>query len=64
MRFLVLLSELDNALGETEIIKDDTVKTVVSGLDVLPTRLETPLSPEGDISRLGSHWLARCIFMV
>ena len=45
MGFLAyLLSELDNALGEAKIIKDETV---VSGLDVLEDRLETPLSLEG-----------------
>ena len=38
------MSELDNALGEAKIIKDELV---VSGLDVLQDRLETPLSPEG-----------------
>ena len=55
MRFLVLLSELDNALGETEIIKDETVKTVVSGLDVLSHRLETPLGPEGRVGHSRSE---------
>ena len=44
VRFSYLLSELDNALGEAKIIKDELV---VSGLDVLQDRLETPLSPEG-----------------
>ena len=39
-----LLSELDNALGEAKIIKDELV---VSGLDVLQVRLETPFSLEG-----------------
>ena len=50
------MSELDNALGEAKIIKDEMV---VSGLDILHNRLETPFSLEGrgDQSRLahGHH---------
>ena len=49
------MSELDNALGETEIIKDETVKTVVSGLDVLHHRLETPFGPEGRVGHSRSE---------
>ena len=37
------MSELNNTLSEAKIIK---VEIVVSGLDVLPGRLETPLSGE------------------